>query len=333
MSKSVRNIVMSAVITALCLFCVNGHAAELDQSGKDVTIYFDTGGPAGGPYNTVVQNGALQAAKDTGADLKLIYSDWNPEKMIENFKMAAAAKPAGIVVMGHPGDDAYMPFIEQAIGDGILVTCIDTDLPEIRDKFKGAGFGSIGTNPDVMGTTLAKESIKRAGLKKGDRALVWGLKRLKERGRRARAMISTLEEAGIVVDYIEISPEVDKDTAMGTPIITGYMASHPDCKLMLIDHGALTSQMGNFLKAAGVKADEIFVGGFSLSPATANAIETGYVDLVSEMQPYLLGYFSVAQIVLTKKYGFTGLEIDTGGGLVHKDNIHLIGPLAKKGIR
>ena len=253
--------------------------------------------------------------------------------MIANFKMAAATQPDGIVVMGHPGDDAYMPFIQEAMADGILVTCIDTDLPKVREKFKASGFGSIGTNPDVMGKALAGEAIKRSGIKKGDRALVWGLKSLKERGRRARAMIRTLENAGITVDYIEISPEVNKDTAMGTPIITGYMASHPDCKMMLIDHGALTSQMGNFLKAAGVGPDSVFVGGFSLSPATAEAIETGYVDLVSEMQPYLLGYFSVVQIVLSKKYGFTGLEIDTGGGLVHKGNIGLIGPLAKKGIR
>lgn len=95
----------------------------------------------------------------------------------------------------------------------------------------------------------------------------------------------------------------------------------------------LYSPTENFLRAAGIKPDEIFVGGFSLSPATATAIENGYVDLVSEMQPYLLGYLSVAQIVFTKKYGFTGLELDTGGGLVHKDNIRLVAPLAQKGIR
>ncbi|WP_207309063.1 hypothetical protein [Desulfobacter hydrogenophilus] len=50
-----------------------------------------------------------------------------------------------------------------------------------------------------------------------------------------------------------------------------------------------------------------------------NIIENGYIDLVSEMQPYLLGYFSVDQIALTKKYGFIGLAIDTGGALIHKD--------------
>ncbi|RJQ51581.1 MAG: hypothetical protein C4530_19910 [Desulfobacteraceae bacterium] len=310
-----------------------GAGPNLTPSGKGITIWFDTGGPAGGPYNTIVQNGAAQAAADMGCDVKCLYSDWNPEKMIENFKTALAARPDGIVVMGHPGDDAYAPFIKEAVDAGILVTCVDTDLPKTREKYKSKGFGSIGTDPEVMGATLAKEALIRSGVKKGERAFIWGLKRLEERGRRARAMIRTLEKAGLVVDYIEISPEVDKDTAMGTPIITGYLAGHPDCKMMLIDHGALTSQMENFLKAAGIKPDEIFVGGFSLSPATATAIENGYVDLVSEMQPYLLGYLSVAQIVLTKKYGFTGLTIDTGGGLVNKDNIGLIAPLAKKGIR
>jgi simple sugar transport system substrate-binding protein len=329
-------IVRTALIIALAtLFCVPFAIAgeKLPPLGKDVTIWFDTGGPVGGPYNTIVQNGAMQAAADMGCDVKHLYSDWSPEKVVENFKNAIAASPDGIVLMGLPGDDALAPFIQEAYDKGILVTCVDTNLPKTLGQYKSKGFGFIGTDYDVMGTVLATEALKRSALKKGDRAMIWGLKRLEDRGRRARAMIRTLEEAGIVVDYIEISPEVDKDSAMGTPIVTGYVSSHPDCKMMLIDHGALTSQMENFLKAAGVKPNEIFVGGFSLSPATATAIKSGYVDLVSEMQPYLLGYLGVAQIVLTKKFGFTGLEIDTGGGLIHKDNIGLVAPLARKGIR
>ena len=301
--------------------------------GKGMTIWFDTGGPVGGPYNTIVQNGAVQAAADLGVDLRLLYSDWNPEKMIANFQTALAARPDGIVIMGHPGEEAFRPLVEEAMAGNILVTCVDTALPGLREKYGSRGFGNIGTDPEVMGQTLAKEALARSGVGKGDRAFVWGLKRLEERGRRARAMLRTLEDAGVVVDYLEISPEVDKDTALGTPIISGYLASHPDCKLILIDHGALTSQMENFLRAAGVGPEQIYVGGFSLSPATATAIESGYVDLVSEMQPYLLGYLSVTQLVLTKKYGFTGLEIDTGGGLVDTSNISTVAPLAKEGIR
>ncbi|SDP23635.1 sugar ABC transporter substrate-binding protein [Desulforhopalus singaporensis] len=318
----------------LVMITTNALAGDkLPQLGQGITIWFDTGGPVGGPYNTIVQNGAMQAASDLGAEVKYLYSDWNPEKVVENFKKSMAASPDGIVLMGLPGDDPLAPFIDEAFNKGITVTCVDTGLPATLQKYKSKGFGFIGTDYDQMGTSLAEESLRRAGLKKGDRAMIWGLKRLEDRGRRARAMIRTLKEAGIVVDYIEISPEVDKDSAMGTPIVTGYLSSHPDCKMMLIDHGALTSQTENFLRTAGIKPDEIFVGGFSLSPATATAIENGYVDLVSEMQPYLLGYLSVAQIVFTRKYGFTGLELDTGGGLVHKDNIGLVAPLANKGIR
>lgn len=83
-----------------------------------------------------------------------------------------------------------------------------------------------------------------------------------------------------------------------------------------MDHGSLTAQMGNHLKNAGVKPNTVYVAGFSLSPATAAAIENGYVQLVSEAQPYVMGYFGVVQTVLSKKYGFTGFSIDTAGGIV-----------------
>lgn len=135
------------------------------------------------------------------------------------------------------------------------------------------------------------------------------------------------------MDYLEISPEIDKDPSLGTPVITGYMAANPDCKLMIVDHGALTAQMENFLRAAGMGPDDVKVAGFSLSPATAAGIKSGYIDLVGDAQPFLLGYFSVLQIALTEKYGFSGLSIDTAGGYIDQSNLSLIAPLAKKGIR
>jgi simple sugar transport system substrate-binding protein len=324
--------VLSVVLCLALILPAAAMAAE-KRSGEGLSIWFDTGGAPGEPYATIVQNGAKQAMTDLGCKISFVYSDWNPEKMIDNLKKGIAAKPDGIVLMGLAGDDATMPLIDEAFAQGILVTCVDTNLPRILVKYQSRGFGFIGTDYTVQGTVLAEAALARSGLKKGDRAFVWGLKRLEDRGRRARAIIDVLTKAGITVDYMEISPEVDKDSALGTPVVTGYLASHPDCKLMIVDHGALTSQSENFLKAANVGPDKIYVAGFSLSPATAAAIEAGYVDLVSEMQPYLLGYLSVVQIVMTRHYGFTGLDIDTGGGLVDKSNIKQVAPLAKEGIR
>jgi simple sugar transport system substrate-binding protein len=326
----------SLVLTVMMILALAGSAAAQEapaQSGEGMRIWFDTGGPIGGPYSTIVANGARQAAADLGCDLTLVYSDWNPEKMLGNFKNGLASQPDGMVIYGSPGDDAFEPLVQEAIDMGVVVTAIDTELPRLQKKFQSSGFGYVGPDGWKQGEALAMEVLRRGGFKEGDRAFVWGLKRLENRGRRARAIIKTLEEAGLTVDYLEISPEVDKDSALGTPLITAYLSRHPDCKIMIMDHGALTSQVGNFLRASGVKPGEIFTAGFSLSPATAAAIEEGYLTLTSEHQPYLLGYLSVLQIVQTKKYGFGGLVIDTSGGYVSAENVADVAPLAAKGIR
>lgn len=332
--KKLMHISLMAMFIAMASLLTSNHvSAASTRSGEGMTVWFDTGGAPGEPFSTIVQKGAEAAMNDLGCTVKFMYSDWNPETMLVNFKKAVAAKPDGIVVFGTPGDSAFGPLINEAFGKGIVVTSIDTALPKTLAQHKPDGFGFIGTDYTTQGTALAQEALKRSGLKKGDRVFVWGLKRLPERGKRALAIIDVLEKAGMVVDYQEITPEVDKDSSLGTAIISGYLSSKPDCKMMIIDHGALTSQMENFLKAANAGPDKLYAAGFSLSPATASAIQNGYVDLVSEMQPYMLGYFSVVQVIMTKRFGFSGFEIDTGGGMVDKSNIDMVAPLAKQGIR
>ncbi len=316
-------------ILSLVLFCAPAFA----KSGEGMTIWFDTGGSVGDGYGIIVQNGAKAAAADLGCDLRLLYSDWNPETMLTNFRQAVAASPDGIVVMGHPGDAAFGPLVKNATDKGIVVTAIDTALPATAGKHRTQGFGFVGTDNYSQGVALAQEVLKRTALKKGDRAFVWGLKRIPERGRRAEGIIEVLEKAGVVVNYQEITPEIDKDPILGAPVVAGQMGRHPDTKVMIIDHGSLTAQMGQHLKNASIKPKAVYVAGFSLSPATAKAIEDGYVQVVSEAQPYIMGYFSVVQTVLSKKYGFTGFTIDTGGGIVDASNIGVVSKFAKQGLR
>lgn len=332
--KNLRTFTIGIIILTLCIL-PGAFAAKKDLSrlGEGMTIWFDTGGPVGGTYNTIIQNGAIQAARDLGCNLELLYSNWSPQKMVENFKRAVASSPDGIVVMGHPGDDAYEPFIREAISKGILVSSCDTELPALRNTFQSKGFGYAGVDNYARGKALASEAVNRFKLGKGNKALVWGLKSQPTRGRSSRALIETLEKAGLEVDYMEITPEIDKDAVLGLPLMTAYLSANPDCDLVVMDHGALTAQLENFFRNAGLKPDDIYGAGFSLSPATASAIRSGYVDLVGDGQPYLQGYLPVLQLVLSKKLGFSGLNINTGGGFVYRENIDFIAPLAKKGLR
>src|SRR5260221_5786602 len=110
--------------TALAALATGAVSASAeDAPGKGVTIYMQMGGNAGDGATLARQTGASQAAKALGIDkLNEQFSAWAPEKMIEQFKQALAAKPSCIVIMGHPGSDAFKDLVKQATDQGIVVT-------------------------------------------------------------------------------------------------------------------------------------------------------------------------------------------------------------------
>jgi len=85
-----------------------------------VRIVFFPGGPEGGVFAVNVYNGARQAEADLGPKVDYLWSDWNVQTMIQQFSEAAATKPDGIAVMGHPGDEAFDPLIDDARSKGIM---------------------------------------------------------------------------------------------------------------------------------------------------------------------------------------------------------------------
>lgn len=315
------------------LMSIAAFAVAQEKHFAGIKIVFFPGGPPGCPFASVVYRGALAAEKDLGCSVEYVFSDWIPEKMIAQFKEAVAKRPDGIAIMGHPGPDAFGPLVDEAIAKGIIVTSQNTSLPPIEEKYKAQGFGYVGQELYPSGVMLAKGAIQRAGLKKGDRAMVWGLISQETRGLRSKGCVDALKEAGMVVDYIEISDAINTEAALGTPVFAGYVSKNPDVKLIITDHGGLTATAETYMKAARKRPGEIYIAGFDLSPATVDAIKKGYTGVVLDQQPWLQGYLPILQICLTKKYGFAGLHIDTGAALIDKTNIDFVAPLAMKGIR
>lgn len=332
-------LIIAALVLSACTAVVPagttapGAAAEAPKWCSGVDLVFFPGGPAGGVFANNVYNGAKQAEADLGPTVQYIFSDWDPQKMIQQFQEAVATKPDGIAVMGHPGDDAFSPLIDDAQAQGILVTSQNTELAQSMDKYQGNGFGYVGAVNYDAGYKLGKEAVRRFGFVEGDRAMVWGLLSQPSRGLRTQGVIDALEEAGMVVDYFEIDAATNADPAAGTPTFTGYVSSNPDVKLVVTDHGGLTATLETYLTAAGKGPDDIVGIGFDLSPATIAAIRSGFTDLVIDQQPWLQGYLPILQLCLTKVYGFSGLMIDTGGGFASKENVEFLAPLAEKEIR
>jgi simple sugar transport system substrate-binding protein len=296
-------------------------------------IVFFPGGAPGGGFETVVYNGALAAAADTGADVQYLWSNWDPSTMITQFQQAVATKPDGIAIMGHPGDTAFDPLIDDAESQGIIVTSMNTQLATAEAKYAPNGFGYVGAILYDAGYALGQEAVKRSGVKSGDKAFLWGLLSQAGRGERTKGVKDALEKAGLTVIYQEIDEATNAEAAAGIPTFTGIMSANPDIKLMVTDHGNLTGTVQSFLEAAGKKPGDVYAAGFDASGNAVTAIQGGWLQLVIDQQQYLQGYFGVLQICLSHNYGFAGLLIDTGAGFISKDNIDAIAPLVAKQIR
>ncbi len=312
----------------------SGPAPAQDEKWCSGTnIVFFPGGSPGGPFATVVFNGAVAAAADLGANVEYIWSDWNPENMVTQFVEAAATQPDGIAIMGHPGDDAFGPVVADARAQGIIVTSQNTTLPVLESMYSSSGFGYVGAELYSAGYALGAESVQRFGLQSGDKAFVWGLLAQAGRGQRTQGVIDALEDSGLEVIYLEIDDATNADATAGVSTFVGLMSTNPDVKLVVTDHGALTATLETYLTSAGLGPDDVAAVGFDLSTATVEAIRGGWTDLVIDQQQWLQGYLPILQICLTHNYAFTGLHIDTGAGFAHKDNVELLADLVDRQIR
>ena len=331
---------LALIMLAIVALIFIGYAKNTRKHFAGIRIVFFNGGPENDSFATVVYNGARAAEKDLGCSVEYVWSDWNPQKMALQFKEAVDKSPDAICMMGHPGSDVMAPLIDEAIRKKVIVTLQNVDLPNIRKQYISKGFGYVGQELYSSGSMLGRGCVRKFGLGKGDKALVVGpgiteeKKTLNERAMRTKGCIDGLEENGVLVYAMSLPLEVEKDSYnAGGEFFAKALARYPDVKLIISDHGGVTSAMGKILKGLGKKPGEIIVAGFDLSADTVESIRDGYIGLVHDQQPYLQGYLSVLQACLAKKYGFAGLYIDTGVGLIDNSNIEAVAALAKRQIR
>ena len=221
---------------------------------KQLVIYMQMGGTQGDASTLARTNGAKAAAAAYGVKLVEQYSGWDPQKMIDQFKEAMAANPDGIEIMGHPGEAAFAALVDQAESQGIIVTSGNNPLPNIQAKYQTKGFGYAGADLHAGGF-LTGQAMVAAGLKAGDEAVVYDIWHNEGRSKSSQGIVDALEAAGVKVDKLDASDAVDKDASLAIPILTAYIAAHPNLKAIGTQHGNITANLPKVLQAAGKKLD------------------------------------------------------------------------------
>ena len=320
------------LLAGAALAALTATAYAADPIGKGLVMYMQMGGNAGDGATLARQTGAEQAAAALGVDLKEQFSAWDPGTMINQFKDAVAAKPACIEIMGHPGSTAFHDIVKSAVDSGILVTSGNSPLTDLQNEFGPKGFGYAGVDLYAGGALTAKAMLAQ-GLKSGDEAMVYGVFDQAERGQSEKGLADTLEKAGLKVDRLQISQEVNSDTTLAVPILTAYIQSHPNLKAIGSQHGGVTGELEEVLKKAGKKPGDIIVGGIDLAPATVTGLKDGYVSATLDQLLYLQGFMPVVQCVMSAKYKMPGITINTGAGTDTPQTIDAITSLIDAGIR
>ena len=220
-----------------------GTASADDPIGKGLTMYMQMGGNAGDGATLARQTGAAQAAAAFGVDLKEQFSAWAPETMISQFKEAVAAKPNCIEIMGHPGSTAFHDLVKGAVDQGIVVTVGNSPMTDLQAEFGTKGIGYAGVDLYAGGKLTADYMIAQ-GLKSGDEAMVYGVFSQAERGQSEKGLADTLEKAGLKVDRLEISQEVNSDTSLACRCSPPTSRRIPNLKAIGTQHGGVTGHAG-----------------------------------------------------------------------------------------
>lgn len=307
-------------------------SAEGDQwcSGQNIIVF--SGGPSGGTFNSIIDRGANQAAMDTGATVQIIYSDWNFEQMVTQLRDMIGQSPDGIAMMGHPGDAAIMPLAEAAEAAGIKMMYMNVDVPEVRARF-GSGF--VGASLYAQGRALAAETLRLAGdkLAPGDHAIVLSRWEAENRAQRELGLVEGLEEFGMVVTKLQEADGASADQMIQLPILTAAVLSDPAVKLIGYPGGPWVSAAPVFMQSMGKAPSDIIGVGFDIGQGVRESIESGYMLVTADQQPYQQGYLPVLSLCQQLVYKLAPLNVDTGSGFVTAANVGDVATLADAGFR
>lgn len=300
----------------------SGGAAKGGDEGlmprTDITIEMPTHMIPPDPNTAIMQNGAEQAARDFGVEVKFRgpeqFSIPNIQKL---FDAAIAAKPTAIAAT-LPDPNALGPKIEQAVSSGIPVVLFNAGLDD---------FERLGAITYVGQTEL--EAGREAG------------RRLKEAGFSNAIVVNhqqgqlTLE---IRVDGVRegLGGDVKAIAVDGTSPaqikngVASALKQNPDVQaLMTLGPGA-AEQALKAIQDAGSSAK---LATFDISPAVLKAVESGDILFAIDQQMYLQTYQSVASLVTYAQYRLAPVTAVPSGPLfVDQESAADIIKLSSQGI-
>jgi simple sugar transport system substrate-binding protein len=278
-------------------------------------------GQANDPFWSVVKNGVIAGAKDTGVTVDYRAPEtFDMVAMSQLIDAAVNQKPAGLIV-SIPDASALSPSIKKAVAAGIPVISMNSG----SDVSKSLGaLLHVGQDEETAG--------KAAGEK------------LKEMGGKV-ALCVNQEVGNVALDLrckgfaegfggkVTVLP-VSNEPAEGRAKVKAALAANADVDTILaLGAGTAGEPSLAAVKDSG-KVGKINVATFDLSPDFLKAVAAGEASFAIDQQQFLQGYLPVVFLANYAKYGLIPANnVASGPNLITKDKAAMVVQLSAKGIR
>ena len=280
------------------------------------------------PYWQSANNGFTKAAAQYGVTAHLRGPDnYDAQAEVEEFRKAAATKPAGILVS--VADAALMtPAIDDAVAAGIPVITMDSDAPNSHRLY------FIGTNNMDAGRLGGQRAVKKLGGK--GNVVFFSMPGQPNLDERLKGYIDIFEDHPTIkiVDVFNIKGESGNAFDKAQQFVAKTGAEKIDAFICL--EASAGKDVAEVLKRANA-TDRLLIA-MDVDPDTLNLIKSGNIDSTISQKPYTMAYLGLKGLdeihhylpkqfrtdYAVNSYSPYPVFVDTGTALIDKSNVDIL---------
>ena len=230
-------------------------------------------------------------------------------------------------------DGIALNIIHATAFDEVMREALDKGVPVVAfnvDGTYGNGPHLSSVNQDLYGAgrTLGERAAEY--LTDGAKVLITmhdeGISALEDRARGIQEVIAETRQATWDTVVTGIDPE------RAAEIIGEKLAADPAIGAVLGTGQADTEGAGLALERCAGERD-YFAAGFDLSPEILRLVKEGVIAFTIDQQPYVQGFYPVVQLALYCRYGIAPSNMDSGAGIITRENVDGVMEFSARGYR
>lgn len=302
---------------------------------EPLNIVFTHHSSASNPFWQAVKKGFDDACEKIEANCQMVFTqtEGSVEQQTANM-MASLARSPDALITSIVDNNAFDQIIADAVADGVIVIAANVDDSEGADgndrlAFIGQGFVPAGY---ALGKKMSEFFPEDGPIKAVVGVSAPGQNWSEQRAAGITQYLEEFKANNPDRDVDIVRLDTGTDGAVVADRVGAYINANPDTTVYF-DTGLWHAYVAQVLADRGVKPGEILMGGFDIVAEVLQQMQTGYIQVQVDQQPYMQGFMPVMQSYLAKTVGLSPSDIDTGQGLVVMEDVEQLFDLAKKGLR